>query len=178
MDRQLIISVIGESNARPHIAALAEQVGIELANRGVTIVCGGLGGVMEAACRGAKSAGGTTIGIMPGDNPLSANDYIDIPIITGIGYAHNSVVVKTGMAAVAVGGAYGTLSEIGHALGDGIPVVGLETWEMTRSREPADSAIIRAVDAADAAEKAIAAAKQRLADIAAGRSTMPEIYNR
>ena len=178
MDRQLIISVIGESNARPHIAALAEQVGIELANRGVTIVCGGLGGVMEAACRGAKSAGGTTIGIMPGDNPLSANDYIDIPIITGLGYVRNSVVVKTGMAAVAVGGAYGTLSEIGHALGDGIPVVGLETWEMTRSREPADSAIIRAVDAADAAEKAIAAAKQRLADIAAGRLTMPEIYNR
>ena len=178
MDRQLIISVIGESNARPHIAALAEQVGTELANRGVTIVCGGLGGVMEAACRGAKSAGGTTIGIMPGDNPLSANDYIDIPIITGFGYARNSVVVKTGMAAVAVGGAYGTLSEIGHALGDGIPVVGLETWEMTRSREPADSAIIRAVDAADAAEKAIAAAKQRLADIAAGRLTMPEIYNR
>ena len=178
MDRQLIISVIGESNARPHIAALAEQVGIELANRGVTIVCGGLGGVMEAACRGAKSAGGTTIGIMPGDNPLTANDYIDVPIITGIGYARNSVVVKTGMSAVAVGGAYGTLSEIGHALGDGIPVVGLETWEMTRSREPADSAIIRAVDAADAAEKAIAAAKQRLADIAAGRLTMPEIYNR
>ena len=178
MDRQLIISVIGESNARPHIAALAEQVGIELANRGVAIVCGGLGGVMEAACRGAKSAGGTTIGIMPGDNPLTANDYIDVPIMTGIGYARNSVVVKTGMAAVAVGGAYGTLSEIGHALGDGIPVVGLETWEMTRSGEGPDSSIIRAVDAADAADKAIAAARQRLADIAAGISTIPEIYNR
>ena len=178
MTRQLIISVIGESNARPHIAALAEQVGVELASRSAIIVCGGLGGVMEAACRGAKSAGGTTIGILPGDNPLSGNDFIDFPIITGMGYARNSVVVKTGSAVVAVGGAYGTLSEIGHALGDGIPVVGLETWEMTRSREPADSAIIRAFDPADAAEKAIAAAKQRLSDIAAGISTIPEIYNR
>lgn len=178
MDRQLIISVIGESNARPHVAALAEQVGRELAERGVIIVCGGLGGVMEAACKGAKSAGGTTIGILPGDSPLSANDYIDIPIITGMGYARNSVVAKTGISVVAVGGAYGTLSEIGHALGDGVPVIGLETWEMTRSREPADSAIIRALDAADAAEKAIDAAKKRLTDIAAGVTTVPEIYNR
>ena len=178
MDRQLIISVIGESHARPHIAALAEQVGRELAQRGVTIVCGGLGGVMEAACRGAKSVGGTTIGILPGDSPLSGNDYIDIPIITGLGYARNSVVVKTGISVVAVGGAYGTLSEIGHALGDGVPVIGLETWEMTRSREPADSAIIRATDAADAAGKAIVAARQRLDDLAAGITTIPEIYNR
>jgi len=178
MDRQLIISVIGESNARPHIAALAEQVGRELARRGVIIACGGLGGVMEAACRGAKAAGGMTIGIMPGDSPLSANDYIDIPIITGMGYARNSVVAKTGISVIAVGGAYGTLSEIGHALGDGVPIIGLETWEMTRSREPADSGIVRAVDAADAAEKAIAAAEQRLADLAAGISRIPEIYNR
>ena len=178
MDRQLIISVIGESNARPHIAALAEQVGKELAQRGVIIVCGGLGGVMEAACRGAKSAGGTTIGILPGDSPLSANDYIDIPIITGMGYARNSVVAKTGISVVAVGGAYGTLSEIGHALGDGVPVIGLDTWELTRSGEAPDSAIIRAADAADAAEKATAAAKQRLADIAAGISIIPEIYRR
>ena len=177
MDRQMIISVIGESNARPHIAALAEQVGVELAERGVAIVCGGLGGVMEAACKGAKSAGGTTIGILPGDSPLAANDYIDIPIITGMGYARNSVVVKTGMAVVAVGGAYGTLSEIGHALGDGAPVIGLQTWELTRGDE-LDSSIIRASDAADAAEKAIAAANARLADIAAGKSTIPEIYNR
>ena len=177
MDRQLIISVIGESNARPHIALLAEQVGAELAKRGVAIVCGGLGGVMEAACRGAKSAGGTTIGILPGDSPLSANEYIDIPIMTGMGYARNSVVVKTGLAVVAVGGAYGTLSEIGHALGDGIPVVGLDTWGLSRSDE-LDSAIIRAADAADAADKAIAAARQRLADITAGRSTIPEIYDR
>ncbi len=175
MDRQLIISVIGESNARPHIAALAEQVGRELALRGVIIVCGGLGGVMEAACKGAKSVGGTTIGILPGDSPLSANEYIDIPIITGMGYARNSVVAKTGIAVVAVGGAYGTLSEIGHALGDGVPVIGLDTWDLIRSGE-ADTSIIRAADPADAADKAIAAAKQRLVDIAAGKSTIPDIY--
>ena len=177
MDRQLIISVIGESSARHHIAVLAEQLGAELAKRGVAIVCGGLGGVMEAACRGAKSAGGTTIGILPGDNPLAANEYIDIPINTGMGYARNSVVVKTGLAVVAVGGAYGTLSEIGHALGEGAPVIGLDTWELTRS-DGYTADIIRASDPADAAEKAIAAARQHLADIAAGKSTMPEIYDR
>ena len=181
MDRRTIISVIGESNARPRIALLAEQVGAELARRGVIVACGGLGGVMEAACRGAKSAGGTTIGILPGDNPLSGNDYIDIPIITGMGYARNTIVAKTGAAVVAVGGAYGTLSEIGHALGDGMPVIGLETWELIRGGAPyggPDDSIIRAIDPADAAEKAIAAAKQRLADIAAGKSTIPEIYDR
>ena len=177
MDKKLIISVIGESSARPNIAALAEQVGAELAKRDVIIVCGGLGGVMEAACRGAKSAGGTTIGILPGDNPLAANEYIDIPINTGMGYARNSVVVKTGMAVVAVGGAYGTLSEIGHALGDGVPVIGLDTWELTRS-DGYDADIIRASDAAEAAEKAIDAAKRHLADLAAGKSIIPEIYDR
>ena len=124
----MIIGVVGEGTARPHIAELAEQVGRELALRGVTIVCGGLGGVMLAACKGAKSAGGTTIGILPGDNPLAGNEYLDIPILTGMGYARNVIVAKTGMAVIAVGGAYGTLSEIGHALGEDIPVIGLETW--------------------------------------------------
>ena len=119
----MIISVIGEGNARPDIAELAERVGAELARRGVSVVCGGLGGVMEAACRGAKSAGGTTIGILPGNDPNDGNQWVDIPILTGMGYARNVIVVKTGMAAIAVGGAFGTLSEIGHALGDGIPVI-------------------------------------------------------
>lgn len=181
MDRRMIISVIGESSARPRIALLAEQVGAELARRGIIVACGGLGGVMEAACRGAKSAGGTTIGILPGDNPLSGNDYIDIPIITGMGYARNTIVAKTGAAVIAVGGAYGTLSEIGHALGDGIPVIGLETWELIRGGAPdggQDHSIIRANDAADAAQKAIAAANRRLSHIAAGKSTIPDIYNR
>ncbi len=160
----MIIAVIGESNARPHIAELAEQVGRELAQRMVTLVCGGTGGVMEAACRGAKSAGGTTIGILPGSDPFEYNDYIDIPILTGMGYARNVIVVKTGMAVIAVGGAYGTLSEIGHAQAEDIPVIGLETWELSRSGN-ADSAIIIASDPTDAVNKAIRAANDRLGAI-------------
>ena len=111
--------------------------------------------------QGAKSAGGATIGILPGDNPLAGNQYVDIPILTGMGYARNVIVAKTGMAVIAVGGAYGTLSEIGHALGEDIPVIGLETWELSRSGS-SDTSITVASDPADAVEKAIAAAKRRL----------------
>ena len=161
----MIIGVIGEGTARPHIAELAEQVGRELALRGVTIVCGGLGGVMLAACKGAKSAGGTTIGILPGDNPLAGNEYVDIPILTGMGYARNVIVAKTGMAVIAVGGAYGTLSEIGHALGEDIPVIGLDTWDLSRAGFP-DTSITVASDPVDAVERAIAAAERRLESLA------------
>ena len=156
----MIISVIGEGDARPEIEDLAEQVGQELARRGHAIVCGGLGGVMEAACKGAKSAGGATIGILPGDDPKSANPWVDVPICTGIGHARNIIVVKTGRAVIAVGGAYGTLSEIGHALSEGIPVIGLKTWAMSRSGED-DGGVIVATDAKDAVEKAIQAANSR-----------------
>ena len=158
----MIIAVIGESNARPHIAELAEEVGRELARRNIDLVCGGMDGVMEAACRGAKSEGGTTIAILAGSDPLQANDYIDIPILTGLGYARNVIVVKTGMAVIAVGGAYGTLSEIGHALAEDIPVIGLGTWSLTRSGEPPDTAITIASDPTNAVEKAVHAAKDRL----------------
>ena len=156
----MIISVIGEGNARPEIENLAEQVGEELARRGHSIVCGGLGGVMEAVCRGAKSAGGSTIGILPGNDPKAANLWVDVPICTGMGHARNVIVVKTGRAVIAVGGAYGTLSEIGHALGDGIPVIGLKTWDMSRSGDTDDGVIV-ASDAKDAVEKAIQAANNR-----------------
>ena len=154
----MIIAVIGESNARPHIAKLAEEVGRELARRKIDLVCGG----MEAACRGAKAEGGTTIAILAGSDPLQANDYIDIPILTGLGYARNVIVIKTGMAVIAVGGAYGTLSEIGHALAEDIPVIGLQTWTLTRSGESPDTAITIASDPTDAVEKAIRAAEDRL----------------
>ena len=124
----MIIAVIGSSEANQELVKLATKVGYELAQNGVMIVCGGLGGVMTAVCKGAKQAGGVTIGILPGNDPLSANEFVDIPICTGIGYARNVIVVKTGLSVIAVGGAYGTLSEIGHALGDNIPVIGLRTW--------------------------------------------------
>jgi uncharacterized protein (TIGR00725 family) len=139
---------------------LAEEVGRELALRGVVVVCGGLSGVMEAVCRGAKSAGGTTIGILPGSESTTANDFIDYPIMTGMSYARNVIVVKTGRAAIAIDGAYGTLSEIGHALGDGIPVIGLETWQLPQ-RDDLPLSVVHADSPTDAVEKAIAAAHDR-----------------
>ena len=156
----MIISVIGAGVATPEIASLAEEVGKELARRGATVVCGGLGGVMEAVCRGAKAGGGTTIGILPGNDPDEANRWVDIPVCTGLGYARNVIVVKTGRAVIAVGGAYGTLSEIGHALADGISVVGLKTWAVARDGEE-DHSIISASDPRDAVEKALRAAELR-----------------
>ena len=115
---------------------------------------------MEAACKGAKSAGGVTIGVLPGNDPRSANRWVDYPVMTGMGYARNVVVVKTGRAAIAVDGAYGTLSEIGHALSDGTPVIGLETWDLT-SGDGYPLEITRADSPVDAVEKAIAAARER-----------------
>ena len=170
MDRFIPISVIGGNTCDEETGQLAETVGRELAKRGATVVCGGLGGVMTAVCKGAKEAGGTTIGILPREDRNEANPWIDIPIVTGIGYARNSIVVKTGLAVLAIDGAFGTLSEIGHALGqpDALTVVGLNTWQLSRDGEP-DTSIVRASGAVDAVEKAMAAAEARLArDAAAG----------
>ena len=156
----MIISVIGGGQATPEIEALAEQVGRELARNGVAVACGGLTGVMAAVCRGAKEAGGTTIGILPGGDPKAANQWVDIPICTGMGYARNVAVVLTGRAVIAVDGAYGTLSEIGHALGLDIPVIGLATWSLSRDGS-IDKGMILADDPADAVEKALEAARKR-----------------
>ncbi|MSQ40145.1 MAG: TIGR00725 family protein [Dehalococcoidia bacterium] len=159
--RPLVIAVIGGSNADEEALSLAYQVGAELAKRGALLVCGGLGGVMEAACKGAKAHGGTTVRILPGSDPVEANPYVDIPICTGIGHVRNIIVVRSGRAVIAIDGAYGTLSEIAHALGDGIPVVGLKTWEFsTHGRQPV-GALIPASGLVDAVEKAIAAAQER-----------------
>ena len=160
MERRSIVSVIGAGEPSPEIAALAEEVGEELGRRGITVACGGLGGVMEAVCRGAKSGGRTTIGILPGSDPADANRWVDFPICTGLSYARNVIVVKTGAAVIAVGGAYGTLSEVGHALAEGIPVVGLKTWEIAREGA-VDMSIIVASDPVDAVEKAVKAAELR-----------------
>jgi len=139
---KIFISVVGESNSSPKIYKLAEEVGKLIARTGAVLVCGGLRGVMEAAAKGAKSAGGMTIGILPGSKREEANPYIDIPIVTGLGYARNKIVVKTGQVIIAIGGKYGTLSEIGFALGYGIPVVGLETWELVRGDGKVDQGIV------------------------------------
>ncbi len=160
----MIIAVIGSSRPQnQELLDLGEGVGRELARRGVTLVCGGLSGVMEAVCRGAKAEGGSTIGILPGRQPDEANRYVDIPIVTTMGYSRNIIVVHTGAAVIAVGGAFGTLCEIAYALDANIPVIGLKTWPLTATGEgtPIHDRIIRAADPADAVEKAIAAAKTR-----------------
>ncbi len=109
---------------------------------------------MEAACKGASSEGGVTIGILPGENRQTANPYVQFPIVTGIGYARNVAVVKSAQAVIAIGGSYGTLSEISHALQSGIPVIGLDTWALSRKGQ-ADTAIIPARDPTEAVKKAI-----------------------
>ncbi len=155
--KKRIIAVIGGGQASAREAKLAEEVGRELARNDVILVCGGLGGVMEAACRGAQSAGGVTIGILPGENRRAANPSVQIPIVTGIGYARNVAVVKSAQAVIAIGGSYGTLSEIGHALQSGIPVIGLNTWSLSRHGKE-DKSIIPAQTSAEAVNIALDAA--------------------
>ena len=125
--RPPIIGVIGSGQCESNIYQLAEEVGEEIAKRGATLVCGGLAGVMEAAAKGASSAGGLTIGILPGPSTNSANSFIKIPVATDMGQARNVIIAHTADALVAVAGGAGTLSEIGHALKVGKPVVGLQT---------------------------------------------------
>ncbi len=154
MTKKKFIAVIGASQASPKEISVAEEVGRELAKNEVVLVCGGLGGVMEAACRGASSEGGLTIGILPGENRQEANRYVQIPIVTGIGYARNVAVVKSAQAVIAIGGSYGTLSEIGHALQNSIPVIGLDTWILSKN-EKTNNAIIPAQNPAEAGKKAL-----------------------
>jgi len=154
INKQKIIAVIGGSQCSKEEAKTAEEVGRQLARQGAILVCGGLSGVMEAACKGASSEGGLTIGILPGENRQAANSYVQIPIVTGIGYARNITVVKSAQAVIAVGGSYGTLSEISHALQSGIPVIGLNTWSLSRNSKQ-DNSIIPAQNATEAVDKAL-----------------------
>jgi len=157
----VFISVVGGSNCSVEEERLAEEVGRELAKRGATLICGGLGGVMEAACRGAASQGGTTIGILPGNSRHDGNRHVTIPIVTGMGYARNAIVARSGQAVIAIGGKYGTLSEIAYALQSDIPVVGLGTWSLHRGGE-VDGAIVTAKGPADAVEKAVSSARKAM----------------
>lgn len=133
---------------------MAEEVGRQLARRGVILICGGLGGVMEAACRGAASEGGITVGILPGDNRQTANPYVQIPIVTGIGYARNMAVAKSAQVVIAIGGGYGTLTEIAFAMQSEIPVIGLNTWSISKNDLP-DNSIITVENPVDAVDRAI-----------------------
>lgn len=164
----MIIAVIGGSDPAPQALEQAEAVGRELAERGHTVICGGLGGVMEAACRGAREAGGRTLGVLPGADAAAANAYVEFPIVTNMGVARNAIIVLTAAAAIAIDGSYGTLSEIAIALNLGRPVVGLGTWRISAGDGVEDERILRADDAVQAVDLAVAAAERALAG-SAGR---------
>ncbi len=155
------VAVVGASEASADDLAVAEAVGRELAGRGAVVVCGGLGGVMEAVCRGARGAGGRTIGILPGDDRRHANPYVEVAVATGLGEGRNLLVVRNADVVVAVGGEFGTLSEIAFALRLGTPVVGVSTWELAKGGKAVD-AIVRVSSAAEAADAALAAAQEVL----------------
>jgi uncharacterized protein (TIGR00725 family) len=158
--REVIVAVIGTRQPSPEESKLAEEVGRKLAKNGVVLVCGGLGRVMEDACRGARAEGGLTIGVIPGDDRKSANSFVQIPIVTGIGYARNVIIVKPAQAIIAVGGGYGTLTEIGYALDSKKPVIGLGTWKISGNNK-LDKSIIRAHNAKEAVSKAIKLVKRK-----------------
>jgi len=122
---RVLVAVIGSSSCSAEVAGWAETVGRLLAERGTVLLCGGLGGVMEAAARGAKQRGGLTVGILPGADPGEANPYIDVPLATGMGEMRNALIVRAAQAAIAIGGGWGTLSEIAMAQRIKTPVVGL-----------------------------------------------------
>lgn len=150
------IAVIGAGDCDKAACDLAHEVGREIAKAGAVLVCGGLGGIMEAACRGAFDEKGLTIGILPQADKSSANDYLSAALPTGLGLARNILVVSCADVLIAIGGRFGTLSEIAFALNTTKPVVGLNTWELV-SPDGATAPIIKADSPDDAVRKALAA---------------------
>ena len=146
------IGLIGGSKAGKKFLEIAEDVGRLVAERGGVLVCGGMAGVMEAACRGAKEAGGLTVGIIPGAKRADANAWVDIAIATGMGYTRNALVVMNSDAIIAVDGAYGTLSEIAYAMIHEKKVIGLGTWEI--------EGVVAAKNPKDAVARAFASVKE------------------
>lgn len=151
----MIIGVIGSGNCVGVVSKQAEEVGKGIAESGAILVCGGLGGVMEFACKGAKEAGGTTIGIIPSMDKTDANAYVDIPIVTGLSIARNLIIVHTADVLIAVSGGYGTLSEIAFALNVGKPVVALHTWALEDAGKVDDELFYRVDDPKTAVDLAL-----------------------
>ena len=137
--RKIIVGVIGGSTCTEDIEKSAIEVGRHIAEKGGILVCGGLGGVMKASAKGAKEAGGITIGILPSANSDDANQYIDIAIPTGIGYARNVIIINIADVVIAIDGKYGTLSEIAFCLQFGVPVISLLSWKIDESIISADN---------------------------------------
>jgi uncharacterized protein (TIGR00725 family) len=157
-ERKPRIGVLGPGTAGAETLALAEEVGGEIARQGAVLVCGGLRGVMEAVARGAKRVGGLTIGILPGAGAQEANDFIDVPVVTGMGEARNILVVRSSNAVIAIAGSYGTLSEIALALKVGVPVVGMGTWQL-RAPDGSEPSIIRTNSPQQAVARALEAVR-------------------
>ena len=153
MSKDVYIAVVGPSAATPAEHALGEEVGRLIAEAGAVLVCGGLGGLMEAAASGCTQAGGRSVGVLPGERS-QANPYLTVVVATGMGEARNAIVVRTADVVIAVAGEFGTLSEIALALKLGKPVVGLGTWELGKSGRSVE-AIVRATSPADAVSTAL-----------------------
>lgn len=130
MENKKIIAVIGGNIATEEIYEKAFQVGKIIAENDCILICGGLGGVMEAAAKGAKENGGLTVGILPGKSKADANPYIDIPIVTAMSNARNAIIARTCDIAIAINGKYGTLSEIAYCLNFGKTVLGIDTYKI------------------------------------------------
>jgi hypothetical protein len=153
------VAVVGNGVPDPGRDALAEEVGRRLAVAGAVVVCGGLGGVMAAACRGAKAAGGLSLGLLPGDDRREADPSVGVAVATGIGELRNGLIVRTSDVVIAIGGEHGTLSEIAFALKIGRPVIGLATWGLVRPDGSPDGEVVVAPDPARAVELALALAR-------------------
>lgn len=146
-----IIGVIGGRRVDKTLLNEAEKVGRLVAQKEIVLVCGGLSGVMEAVAKGARSEGGITVGILPQEHKRDANEYIDIPIVTGLGIGRNVIIARTADVLISIGGEYGTLSEIAFALQMGKPVIGIRTWDI--------KGVIKADNAEDAVDRALALLK-------------------
>jgi uncharacterized protein (TIGR00725 family) len=159
MERAVRIGVSGAGDPTPDEYRIARELGAELARRGAVVVCGGLGGVMEASARGAHEVGGLTVGILPGARAADANPWIAVPIVTDMGHARNVILVRSAQVLVAVGGSYGTLSEVALALKMKIPVASLASWRPLRAGHP-EPPISSFDDPVSAAEWAVARAAE------------------
>lgn len=151
------VAVCGAATAAKEEASLAEQVGRLLAEGGAVVVCGGLGGVMEAAARGATAAGGIAVGLLPGDDRAGAAPPLTLALPTGMGEGRNALIARAADAVIAIGGEWGTLSEIALALKMGKPVIGLGTWDLDGRHAPGSGPV-----QARSAEDAVRLAFERL----------------
>lgn len=156
----MAIGVVGNAICSPEVAKVAEEVGEKIAGHKALLICGGLKGVMEAAAKGAKTRGGMTMGILPGFSKAEANRYIDISVVTGMDQGRNIIIARSSDALIAVGGGFGTLSEIAYALKLNVPVVGIDTWELKRNgKESREIQLVKTP--AEAVELAVQLAQKR-----------------